>query len=637
MKTRFILLLSGLFCVSAFLNAQAPSIQLMIKAKSGFLGMGGARTVKIELSNEQRQQPLTSDNVNSGQYYYFLLTPVEEWQFDADFVNEDLSKVNIYQNEKKIPIAWKGELILGEKISILFGFPKTVKLNQLFLFQCPVDEVTSQVEFNVPTEFWPGYTHLTNLTKQAEAAASAKQFRSAIGLYEQILGSASFKIFSQYDENKSKRTQCFDNYYKETFAAFQTVATNAQLDLKSRIAMVDGFKPTFKFILDSLPRPEWNIGPLDTAVAPLLDQCRSTLAQAANMRDSLQHALDDQNTRWIIEGSATSKNGYRYVNMIETLASAFSSLNFADTSAAELKVRIPEEYKTRLSKYNDTESYETFVRICNERWQTHLPIFPIDFLPNLKKDTISFSQPYYSMLKAVNDYYYGNFASAKLEIVQIFRTCYEPEIINRFDMMRIYIANREQHISPEVMKMFDEADQFERAKDVQNAQDKYRQITLIAPNFAFGHFVLGKFSNRIGDPIRANYSFQRAYQIDTLFLTAYRESYNLYLRQSNYKEIINVLSTALAKGNDFWEINYDLGIAYGGDADPARAIQSFERALALNPKSYKTNIQLGIAHQNVKNYQKAREYFNNAIGLDPTKQEAVDFLTKLNDLQRTGK
>jgi len=187
------------------------------------------------------------------------------------------------------------------------------------------------------------------------------------------------------------------------------------------------------------------------------------------------------------------------------------------------------------------------------------------------------------------------------------------------------------------MKMFDEAEQLERSKDIQNAQDKYRQITLIAPNFAYGFFMLGKFYNRTGDPIRANYSYQRAFQIDTLYLSAYRESCNLYMRQSNFKEIINVLTTALSKGNDFWEINYNLGIAFAGDADPARAIQSFERALALNPKSYKTNIQIGLAHQNIKNYQKAREYFNNAIGLDPTKQEAVDFLTKLNELQRTGK
>lgn len=634
MNTRFLLLLSGLLYIASILNAQTPSVQLKIREK-GFLR--GERIVQIELSNQNRQAPLTSENVNGGQYYYFLITPAGDWQLDADFVKEYLSKVNIYQNEKKEGIAWNGELISGGNNSILLGFPKTIKLNQLFLLQCPIDDAISQVEFKVSQDFWPGFTIVNDLAKQAETAAAAKHFRIAIGSYEQVLSNVDYKIFTQYDEFKSKRTLCFSDYYNETSTLFQSAAANTQMDLKSRIALVGGFKPTFKYILDSLPRAEWNIGSLDTAVVPILDRCRISLIQANNLQDSLQHVLDDQNVRWIIEGSATSKNGYRYVNMIETLASALSSLNFADTVLTELKVRIPEEYQARLTKYNDTESYETFIRICNERWLLHLPIFPIDFLPNLKKDTVSFSQPYYSMLKTVNDYYYGNFTSAKDGIVQIFRKCYDPEIIGRFDMLRVIISNREQHISPEVMKMLSEAEQLESAKDIQNAKDKYQQIALIAPNFAYGFFLQGKFYNRTGDPIRANYAFQRAYQIDTLYLSAYRESCNLFMRQSNFKEIINVLMTALSKGNDFWEINYKLGVAFAGDADPARAIQSFERALALNPRSYQTNIQIGLAHQNVKNYQKAREYFNNAIGLDPTKQEAVDFLTKLNELQRSGR
>jgi tetratricopeptide (TPR) repeat protein len=637
MNTRFLTLVSGLLCIAAFLNAQAPSTQLKIKAKSGFLGMGGPRTVKIELSNETRQLPLTSDNVNSGRYFFFLVSPVEDWQLDQSFVKDELSNLNVYQNENKISSAWIEELISGGNNSVLFGFPKTFNLHLLFLFQCSIGETMNQAEFKVPEEYWPGFAMAGDIAQQAEIASDAKNFMSAIHFYDKILGNTDFKIFTKYDEYKSKRTRCFNDFYVKTSASFQAAAASAQQDLKSRIALMDSIKPVLKYILDSLPRPEWNVGSLDTAVAPILDRCRISLSQATAFRDSLQHALDDQNVRWIIEGSATSKNGYRYVYMIETLASAFSSLNFTDTGATELKMKIPEEYQSRLAKYNDTESYETFIRICSERRQTHIPIFPVDFLPNLKKDTISFSQPYYSMLKAVNDYYYGNFAGAKQEIVQIFRTCYDQEIIERFDMLRVVIAIREQHISPEVMKMFDEAEQFERAKDIQNAQDKYRQITLIAPNFAYGFFTLGRFYIRTGDPIRANYSFQKAYQTDTLYLSAYRESCSLYIRQSNFKEIINVLTTAISKGNDYWETNFNLGIAFLGDADPARAIHSFERALALNSKSYKTNIQIGLAHQNVKNYQKAREYFNNAIGLDPTKQEAVDFLTKLNELQRSGK
>ena len=91
------------------------------------------------------------------------------------------------------------------------------------------------------------------------------------------------------------------------------------------------------------------------------------------------------------------------------------------------------------------------------------------------------------------------------------------------------------------------------------------------------------------------------------------------------------------KGDDYWETHSNLGLAYMGDGDPARAIQQYELALAINPRSYTTSIQLGLAYQTVKNYQKAREYFNNAINLDPLRQEAVEYLSKLNELQRSGK
>lgn len=635
MNMRVLYVIVFFLIIATVVRAQVPTVELRIKESSGFLGMGGPRTLKIELSNQNRQQPLTCENVNGGEYYYFLVSALEDWQIDEDFAKEELSRVMILQYDKKIPIAWKSDLIVGGKNAVLIGFPKTFGFHIPFSFQYPLDDKANKVECIVPQEFWPGYTVITELAKQADEAYTAKKFRQAIGFYDQILGNSGLQIFPIYEKSKKDRTVCFDSLYTTTSSSFITAATDPQIDLNSRIALLDGFKPVFKMILDSLPRIEWNIGSLDSTVSPILGQCRNSLTHLSSVRDSLQHVLDDQNIRWIIEGSATSKNGYLYSYMIETLASAFSSLNFADSLATELKVKISDEYQARLVKYEIAMSFETFVRIANERYQMHLPIFPIDFLPNLKKDSVSFPLPYYSMLKAVNDYYYGNYASAKKEILRIFRTNYEQEINSRFDFMRVVIENREHPVSPEITKMFEDAEVLDKAKDLQNAQDKYRQITLIAPNYAYGFFVLGKFYSRTGDPIRANYSFQKAFQIDTLYLSAYRESYSIYLKQSNFKEIINLYMIALNKGNDYWEINYNLGVAFLGDADPARAIKSFERALALNPKSYRTNIQLGLAHQNVKNYQKAREYFNNAIGLDPTRQEAVDYLTKLNEIQRS--
>jgi tetratricopeptide (TPR) repeat protein len=637
MRTGLLILFSGIICIATALQAQSPSVQLMIKETTGFLGMGGPRTVNIELSNQDRQPPLNSDNVNGGEYIYFLVTPVEDWRLVEDFIEDELANVTIQQGDEKIKIAWKSSLILGGNNAILLGFPKSLKLNLPFSFQT-ADEKPRRAEFIVPQELWPGYSKISGLMSKAENSIVIGQFKSAIGTYEQVLSDTALSIFPQYDECKTRRTQCFSSLTNETADAFQRAVADTGMELKSRIALISGFRPMFKFILDSLPRAEWRIGSLDSAVAPIIERSRNSLLHSAAFRDSLQRLLDDMNTRWIIEGSATGKNGYLYVYMIETLVTAFSSINFADSMATELNLKIPEEYQARLEKYGIMESYNTFTRICNERFQTHLPIFPIEFLPNLKRDSISFPLPYYSMLKAVNDFYYGNYASAKSEILRVFTTCYEQDINNHFDMMRVIINIREQNTPREALKLLDEADQLERAKDIPGALDKFQQLTtLIAPNFAYGYFMLGKFYARTGDFIRASYSYGRACELDTMYLSAYRENYNLFLKQSNFKEIINIYTTALSKGNNYWEVNYNLGIAFLGEADPARAIKSFQNALALNKKSYKTNIQIGLAYQSVKNYQKAREYFNDAISLDPTRQEAVDYLTKLNELQRSGK
>jgi tetratricopeptide (TPR) repeat protein len=620
------------------LNAQMPSVQLKIKEKSGFFGMGGPRIVQIELSNQKHQLPATSDNINNDQYYYFFVSPAGDWVLDADFATNDLSKINIYQNGQTIPMAWKGEVNASDNGSIVLGFPKSLKLHQLFLFQIPVEEnAKNQIEYKVPKEYWPGYSALLKNRKAGDSLMTALQYRAAITAYERILVDPGEKTFPEYNEIKDSRIKAFSELNTANQAAFESILANNDLTLKDKLLKVDSVRPLLKYVVDSLPNANFGIGSLDLNVAPILGKSMESVNRLIRVRDSLQHVLDDQNVRWIIEGSSTGKNGFLFQNMIETLANAFSSIPFDDTSATELKVRISDELNNRLIKNNIKESYLTFLRICSERYQAHMPIFPIDFLPNLKKDTAQTALPYYSMLKAVNDFCYGNYPVALEEIKKIFHSCYEQELNNRFDMMRIIITNRQQNISDDVYKMLQEAVQLEAKNDAAGAAERYRQTTLIAPNFAYSFFLFGKFYNRSGDFNRAVYYFQRAYQIDTLYFSAYRECFNAYLKQGNYKPMIDVLTTALSKGNDYWEINYNLGTAYFGDGDIAHAIQCFEHTLVLNPKSYTANVKLGMAYQTVKNFQKAREYFNNAIGVDPTRQEAVDYLTKLNEMQRSSK
>ncbi|MFZ1978997.1 MAG: tetratricopeptide repeat protein, partial [Bacteroidota bacterium] len=583
------------------------------------------------------QFPVTSDNVNGDQYYYFYVTPAGDWVLDADFVESELTKLSVYQNGQTINAAWKSTLKTNGNGSLVIGFPKTLKLYQLFLFQIPIGDAKNQIEYKVPKEYWPGYSAFLKNRRVGDSMFAEFQYRDAITAYEKILADPTLKIFSEYGEIRNSRTKSFGELSLIDESAFESIVANIDISLKDKVFKIDSVKPLMKYVVDSLPNADFGIGSLDTSVAPILDKSLTALNRLVHVRDSLQHLLNNQNVQWINEGSSTGKGGFLYQYMIETLAYAFSSLPFDDTLATELKVRISDEFNNRLTKNNIRESYTTFLHICNERFQSHMPIFPVEFLPNLRKDTMQTTLPYYSMLKAVNDFFSGNYPSALDEIRKIFRSCYEQELNNRFDMMRIIITNRQLHISDDIYKMLQEATQLEAKNDAAGAAERYRQTTLIAPNFAYGFFVFGKFYNRSGDFNRAVYYFQRAYLIDTLYLSAYRECFNSYLKQGNYKPMIDVLTTALSKGNDYWEINYNLGTAYLGDGDIAHAIQYFEHALALNPKSYTTNVKLGLAYQNIKNFQKAREFFNNAIGVDPTRQEAVDYLTKLNELQRSSK
>ncbi|HLF19151.1 MAG TPA: tetratricopeptide repeat protein [Bacteroidota bacterium] len=617
---------------------QVPSVQAKIKEKSGFLGLGGPKNVEVQLSNQNRQLPLSSENINSGQYYYFICKPIGDWKIDADAVKDDISKLTIYQNEQKFQIAWKSDILVdGAATSILLGYPKTVRLNQLFLFQILIGEATNQVEFKIPQEYWSGYSTVTDFYNQAERLAGGKQYRDASGLYERILQNPSLQIFPQYGEAREKRTQAFDSYLAGNAAEFHSLTANAQMDLKERIAKVDELKPTFQFVVDSLPKASLNVSSLDATVSPILSKARDLLFRATTIRDSLQRTLDDKNIRWIIEGSSTGKNGYLFVYMVEAIGWALSSLDFADTGIVSLKVRLPADQQARLTKFSLNESFETFIRVCNERFQTKLPMLPIEFLPTVRKDTAAFSLPFYSILKAVNDYFYGNYNPAQNEVFKVFRTCYESEISARLDFMRTVIEIRLGRAPAEVLKLVAEAEEAAGKNDHQGAKDKFEQARIIAPNFGYPLFALGRYFVRMSDPIRAINSFTRAFQVDSLYMSAYRECYNLYRRQGIFKSCVDVLTLAIQKGNDYWETNYNIGIAYQGDGDYARSIQAFEHALGISPRNYETNIQLGLAYQNMKNYPRARDYFNKALEIDTQRQEAVDYLQKLNELQRAGK
>ncbi len=201
--------------------------------------------------------------------------------------------------------------------------------------------------------------------------------------------------------------------------------------------------------------------------------------------------------------------------------------------------------------------------------------------------------------------------------------------------MRVTANWRIAHVPSNVFRLLGEGQDLQSKHDLIEAADKYRQAVIIEPEFAYASFTLGTLYIESGDSTLGISLFQKTYQLDTLYLSAYLESYDLYRQRKNHKSMIDVMSVALARGNDYWVTNYCLGKAFMENADPLRALNPFRHALELNPQSYETCIQLGQAYQATKEFLKAREYFNKAIEIDALRKEAVDALNKLNEQEHS--
>ena len=634
---RFAVLTCLLFSLLVVSEAQVPSALIKVKEKSGFLGMGGPRFVEVQLSNQNRELPLTSENINGGQYYYFLLRSVGGWQIDDDFLNEDLPKLSVLQMGKTYAFVSKGAVQKADTTSyLLLGFSKELRLYEQLTVQFFLGDAYNQAEFSIPKSYWPGFQLMSGFLDEAENCIGRGQYRAAIESYDKILVNPSLEIFPEFREAREKRTKAFEAQLNEFLASFDRAARDTQLSVKEKIVRVDAHIPFFLFIGDSLPNSGLKVGDADSSVVTIVRRAKDAAWAASTMRDSLQHEFDETSSQWIVKGAQSGRPLVLYELAVRAIAYAFSGLSFADTNATILNLVVPADFTPELEKYKILEDCRSFLSVCNARRRQNEPLFPAVFLSNVQRDSAALPMPYHAMLKAVGDYFHREYADAKQEIFKIFRTCYDAGINERFDRMRVLI-DMKAGVPLDVQRLLNEAEQAASRNEPETAIDKYLQATMLAPDFAHADYLLGEYYMRTGDNIRALTFFQKAYQIDKQYLSAYRAAYTSYLREGNFKPMIDVLLLALQNGNNYWEINSNLGQAYMGDSDPARAIQYYEKALSLNSKSYLTYIQLGLAYQATKSFKKAREYFNKATELDPQRQEAIEFTKKLNELERGGK
>ncbi|MFQ5797930.1 MAG: tetratricopeptide repeat protein [Bacteroidota bacterium] len=621
------------FTVSLF--AQPNEIFLRVGKSGGLFGGGKPRYVRIALSTKTLEADLNSVNVNEGNFYYFSCRTSKEWKMDTKFVEKELPNITIQQGEKLFNLEYRGSLIReGDSTAILIGFSRALRLDQPLVFQFPQKKDVVTAELTIPEQFWPGYDQYFAAYQRGNRSLDKGRHKQAIRAYDEILTEPSSAMFSFHGDAVRNRTRSFAEFLDLGLKTFSKLTSDLKVPLPEVIRETERLLQDVTLVVDSLSNPLADLSPDVGAIRIVSERARDAGERMQLLLEVYRHQLDEQNTRWIIEGSASAVAPFKYIYMMETLAYAFTSLEFEDTTATPFLHSLSPELESRLVKFGLKESYDTFIRLCNKLWKTKRELYPKGFLENVKEDSVYFVQPYYFILKSVEDYFKGNLAECRESIRNALINCFDLELSGRLDELRQLTLLHGASVAPRARKLLEEGKRLEAQHNPDGALEKYKTALLIAPDLPHAAFALGKFHDAAGDPYRANNYFGIVLTQDPRNLLALRHSYRNHMRQGNFKPMIELLRNALANGNEYWEVYYYLGYAYNATNQFGEAIDQYRTALELNPNSYDANIQIGLAFQNMKNFPKAREYYVKALQLNPEDQTAIEFMKKLDEIQK---
>ncbi len=622
-----------LFGVSSF--AQTTDILLKVGKSGGLFGGGKPRYVRIALSTKSMDVDLNSVNVNEGNYYFFICRSTKAWRMDTKFAQNELPRLTLRQSERNFKIEYKSNLTReGDSTAILIGFSKELNLDAPLQFRFRHKEGIDSADLMIPEQLWPGYDQYSESYQRGNRALESGQHKQAIRAYDAMLLGPGSAVFSFHGDAVRNRTRSFAEILDQGLDEFSKLTSDEETQLRDKIHETERLLRNVTFVFDSLMNPSADLSVDAGAINILFELARDARERMENLLGVYRNQLDEENIRWIIEGAVTGVAPFKYVYMIETLAHAFTSLDFENATAAPLVPSLSAELEDRLVKFNLTESYETFIRRCNLLWKTKRRLFPEGFLESVKRDSAQYVQPYYFILKSISDFYHGNLTECRESIHQALISCFDLQLSGRLDEVRQLTLLHESSVTPQARKLLEEGKMLEEQGNPDGALEKYKTALLIAPDFAHAALALGKFYDKAGDPYRANNYFGIVLTEDPQNLLAIRHSYRNYIRRGNFNPMIKLLVNALANGNEYWEIFYHLGYAYNATSQFGDAIDQYRMALELNPNSYDANLQVGLAFQNLKNFPKAREYYTKALQLNPEDQTAIEFMKKLDEIER---
>jgi tetratricopeptide (TPR) repeat protein len=164
-------------------------------------------------------------------------------------------------------------------------------------------------------------------------------------------------------------------------------------------------------------------------------------------------------------------------------------------------------------------------------------------------------------------------------------------------------------------------------KDLSKAHERVQKLIEQKPDFAGGHFLLGRIYAIEGAWARAQAELLKTIDLDASLSRAYDLLISTYVASGNLPEAINRLEAKLAKKPDDQSSLLSLAVIYEKTSAFPKAREAYEKLLALNPDFVPALNNLAVLFTDQFNQlDKAEEFARKARTLRPDDPSVADTL-----------
>ncbi|KXZ39353.1 Tfp pilus assembly protein PilF [Alkalithermobacter thermoalcaliphilus JW-YL-7 = DSM 7308] len=183
-------------------------------------------------------------------------------------------------------------------------------------------------------------------------------------------------------------------------------------------------------------------------------------------------------------------------------------------------------------------------------------------------------------------------------------------------------------ICQDIARSYEKTRQTEKMNDyLLEALDKLETIIDIEENFSLAYYQLGYHYHNQKQYVKAKLTWEKAIETGLdddktqelkehlnkiQYKVDYEEGYNLVLNGQAQRGLEKLLPLT-QNYSDWWNLLFFIGLAYRQLNDINKAIEYFEKVLAINPNQADTLAEIGLCNAVLGKYDKAIEYYEKSI------------------------